>query len=142
MVEFLIYYLLKISVLPLYYSQSWIINLVTQTKGKNDSCSLLLTPYYMYWSYKCFYTHVFVCTVCLFVFGKKQQNMNFHLKYGFCKMYFDRNEPLTTWTLLTPFFPDQHSTGQRFIFIKVSFYKIHILIALDVLGVKVVQLWR
>ena len=31
------------------------------------------------------------------------------LKYGFCKKYFDRNEPLTSWTLLSPiFFPDQH----------------------------------
>ena len=80
MVEFLIYYVLKISVLQLYDSQSWIINLVTQTNGKNDSCSLLLASYYTYWSYKCFYTHCLDCTVHLFVFRKeKQQNLIFHI---------------------------------------------------------------
>ena len=26
------------------------------------------------------------------------------LKYGFCKKYFKRNEPLTSWTLLSPVF--------------------------------------
>ena len=26
------------------------------------------------------------------------------LKYGFCKKYFDRNEPRTSWTLLSPVF--------------------------------------
>ena len=26
------------------------------------------------------------------------------LKYGFSKKYFDRNEPLTSWTLLSPIF--------------------------------------
>ena len=48
------------------------------------------------------------------------------LKYGFCKKYFDRNEPLTSWTLLSPVF-FQISTDERFIFTEVTFYKIHIL---------------
>ena len=60
------------------------------------------------------------------------------LKYGFCKKYFDRNEPLTSWTLFPPFFfqisadlekngGQKCSTGQKFIFTEVTFYKIHIL---------------
>ena len=64
--------------------------------------------------------------------------MKLILKYGFCKKYFDRNEPLTSWTLLSPVFfqisadlekngGQKCSTGQRFIFTEVTFYKIHIL---------------
>ena len=61
------------------------------------------------------------------------------LKYGFCKKYFDRNEPLTSWTLLSPVFfqiradlekngGQKCSIGQRFIFTEVTFCKIHILV--------------
>ena len=62
------------------------------------------------------------------------------LKYWFCKKYFDRNEPLTSWTFCPSFFPssapDLEKTedkvfnwhGQRFILTKVTFYKIHILV--------------
>ena len=58
----------------------------------------------------------------------------------FAKSYFGKNEPLTSWTLLSPVFfqisadLEKHggqkcSTGQRFIFTEVTFYKIHILVS-------------
>ena len=37
------------------------------------------------------------------IWMNKREKSQF-LKYGFCKKYFDRNEPLTSWTLLSPFF--------------------------------------
>ena len=63
----------------------------------------------------------------------------------FVKSYFGKNEPLTSWTLLSPVFfqisadlekkgdlekngGQKCSTGQRFIFTEVTFYKIHILV--------------
>ena len=55
----------------------------------------------------------------------------------FVKSYFGKNEPLTSWTphICPPFFSDLEknwgqkcSTGQRFIFTEITFYKIHILI--------------
>ena len=35
------------------------------------------------------------------------------LKYGFCKNYFDRNEPLTSWTLLSPVFSQIHILNEQ-----------------------------
>ena len=35
------------------------------------------------------------------------------LKYGIHKKYFRKNEPLTSWTLFPPFFPDQHWSGKK-----------------------------
>ena len=61
----------------------------------------------------------------------------------FVRSYFDRNEPLTSWTLFSPLFDwfvlcaqqtsqkvrKKISTGQRFICTEVTSYKIHILVA-------------
>ena len=59
------------------------------------------------------------------------------LEYGFCKKYFNRNEPLTIRKLLSSILfqisadlekngGQKCSTGQSFILSKVTFYKIHI----------------
>ena len=61
------------------------------------------------------------------------------LEYGFCKKYFNRNEPLTIRKLLSSILfqisadlekngGQKCSTGQRFICTEVTYYKIHILI--------------
>ena len=48
------------------------------------------------------------------------------MSYGFCKSYFGKNEPLTSWTFLSSLiFQISRSTGQRFICIEVTSYKIH-----------------
>ena len=48
-------------------------------------------------------------------------------KCGFCKKYFDKNEPLTSADLEKNG-GQKCSPGQRFIFTEVTFYKIHILV--------------
>ena len=72
----------------------------------------------------------------------------------FLRSYFDTNEPLTSWTLLSPLFFPYHcwldliwkkkwgkkcSTGQRFICTEVTSYKIHILVILCVYFLNVFQ---
>ena len=60
----------------------------------------------------------------------------------FVRSYFDKNEPLTSWTLFSSLFVQisadlekkwgqKCSTGQRFICTEVTSYKIHILDGLD-----------